>query len=357
MTDFVVVGGGLIGLMLARQLAQKGASVILFERQELGRESSWAGGGILSPLFPWRYPDELTQLVDWRCGNFQQLANELYHETGLDIELNRCGLHILNASDEALALNWARENPEGRKSGLVKSDPSDLLKNERLLKSNIDLHSVLTLPGVGNVRNPRLLKALISSVQNSTSITLKSHCAVERLIVEGQRVIGVSTEQGDFYANKTFITAGAWSAPLLQALQVSLPVGPVKGQMLLIKARPGLLNSVLLTEDCYLIPRKDGRILVGSTLENAGFDKTPTATAKAALLAAAYRWAPALQQFPIEQQWAGLRPSSPQGIPFIGPVSGWQGIFLCTGHFRNGVVTAPASLAKILAVLTLDAMR
>lgn len=351
MTDFVVVGGGIIGLMLARQLALTGASVTLFERQQLGRESSWAGGGILSPLFPWRYPDALTQLVDWQCDNFQQLADELYNETGLDIELNRCGLHILNANDEALALTWARHNPEGSKSGLITETPETLLERETLLHSNSVLHSILTLPRVGSVRNPRLLKALISSLENLAKVTIKNDCAVQGFVHDKGHVKGVATEQGVYCANETIIAAGAWSAPLLQTLHVSLPVEPVKGQMLLIKAQPGVLNSVILTEDCYLIPRKDGRILIGSTLEYAGYDKTPTTTAKAALLAAASRWAPALAQCPVEQHWAGLRPSSPQGIPFIGPVPGWQGLFLCTGHFRNGVVTAPSSVRKMLEIL------
>ena len=350
MTDFAVVGGGIIGLLLARRLAHAGANVTLFDRQSLGRESSWAGGGILSPLYPWRYPAALNQLVDWRSTNFQQLAQALWVETGIDSEVNCCGVNMLNASDENAALDWA-SHTEGAKSGLQLMTVDALKAQEPLLGEHTGINSVLTLPHVGNVRNPRLLKALLKSLENTPNVTLKADCAVQSFIHQGSRVIGVNTSQGACYADESIVAAGAWSADLLKTLNVSLPVYPVKGQMLLIKARPALLNSVILTGACYLIPRNDGRILIGSTVEQAAYDKTPTAAAKQQLLAAAYHVAPALARYPLEHHWAGLRPSSPEGIPFIGRLPEWQGISLCTGHFRNGVVTAPESVNRLVTQL------
>ena len=342
MVDFLVVGGGIIGLLITRKLAQAGVSVLLVDKQKLAQESSWAGGGILAPMYPWRYPDALNELVDWNAENFKQLAGALIEETGIDPEVRLGGVNMLDVSDDAAAMRWATQGV-GANSGLYRREVGDFLGSEPLLRGSESTHSVLTLPMVGNVRNPRLLKALIKSLRQQKNVQILEYCALKGFVRKGAHVTGIETAQGPISAKECIVAAGAWSGDLLKCLEVPVSVSPVKGQMLLIKAKPGLLASVVLAQGCYLIPRQDGRILVGSTIEHQGYDKTTTHEARDSLLNAAYRIAPSLKDYPVEKHWAGLRPSSPESIPYIGRLEGFKGISVCAGHFRNGVVTAPRS--------------
>lgn len=201
----------------------------------------------------------------------------------------------------------------------------------------------LFMPDLANVRNPRLIQALRASLLASEGVSLLSGTLVERIIVERGRVQGVATNRGVFMADHVVIAAGAWSGQLLVALGLDLPVEPVKGQMILYKCAEDFLPAMVLAKGRYAIPRKDGHILVGSTLEHVGFDKTPTAEALASLKASAEELLPALAEAEVVGHWAGLRPGSPDGVPFIGEVPQYPGLWLNCGHYRNGLVLAPAS--------------
>ena len=352
MEKVIVIGGGIIGLLLSRAFAQEGLSVTLLDRQQLGSEASWAGGGILAPMYPWRYPEALNQLVDWQSANFTQLSEALLAETGIDSEVSLCGLNMIDVEDEDEASVWA-QTVLGIKSGLNKVSAQAFTEREPLLAGRCGLsnYSVLNLPLVGNVRNPRLLRALKESLSLDERVQVKTHCIVESFVKKGEKIVGVSTNQGILHADECIVAAGAWSGKLLNTLQVKLPVEPVKGQMLVVKAKPGQVNSVILSKACYLIPRLDGRVLVGSTVEYSGFDKAPSAAARKTLLDAAYALVPELKTAVVEKHWAGLRPSSPMGVPYIARVPEVEGLSVCTGHFRNGVVTAPYSVQLMVELL------
>ena len=349
MKKVIVIGGGIIGLMLSRAFSQEGLSVTLLDRQQLGGEASWAGGGILSPMYPWRYSEALNQLVDWQCANFTQLSEDLLSDTGIDSEISLCGLHMMDVTDEYEALAWG-QTALGIKSGLNKVSAQAFKEREPFLTGKYDC-SVLSLPSVGNVRNPRLLRALKKSLLLDERVQVKAHCTVESFVKKGEKIVGVNTSQGVFYADECIVAAGAWSGNLLKSLQVELPVKPVKGQMLIVKAEPRQVNSVILSKACYLIPRLDGRVLIGSTVEHKGFDKTPTVSARKKLLDAAHSLMPELKTAVVENHWAGLRPASPKGIPYISRVPQVEGLSVCTGHFRNGVVTAPRSVQLMVDLL------
>ncbi len=196
---------------------------------------------------------------------------------------------------------------------------------------------------VANVRNPRLTRALREALLQLPNVTLREDCAVDGFIQEGGRVVGVRTSQGEVRADRVVLCAGAWSGELLATLGLDLPVEPVKGQMILFKCAEDFLPSMVLAKGRYAIPRRDGHILVGSTLEHEGFDKTPTEAALESLRASAIEMLPALAEAEVVGHWAGLRPGSPDGIPFIGPVPCFDGLWLNCGHYRNGLVLAPAS--------------
>jgi glycine oxidase len=184
------------------------------------------------------------------------------------------------------------------------------------------------------------------------NVELREHCAVEGFIQREGRVLGVRSGAGDLFADQVVLTAGAWSGELLATLGLELPVAPVKGQMILFKCQDNFLPAMVLARTRYAIPRRDGHVLVGSTLEHAGFDKTPTDQALQSLRASAHELLPALKDAEPVAHWAGLRPGSPDGIPFIGPVPSHLGLWLNCGHYRNGLVLAPAS-CQLLADLML----
>ena len=204
------------------------------------------------------------------------------------------------------------------------------------------------MPQIAQVRNPRLLKALIRSLQNS-GVELLEETPVTDLVIHDNSVTGIESGNRTIEGKSVTVACGAWSNLVLQKWLPTLNVEPVRGQMILYKATPDTLSPIVLKDSHYLIPRKDGRIIVGSTLEFVGFDKSTTDEAKKTLINFATDLLPDLKNFPIEHHWSGLRPGNSVQIPFISQHPGIKGLFVNTGHYRNGVVTAPAS-----AVLCVD---
>lgn len=333
----VIVGGGVIGLLTAYNLASEGQAVTLLERGGLGQEASWAGGGIVSPLYPWRYSQAVTALAHWSQDFYPQLAQRLFAATGVDPEVHTTGLYWLDLDDEAQALAWAAR--EGRP--LSKVDVSAAHDAVPVLGGGYA--QAIYMADVANVRNPRLVKSLKAALLALPNVTIREQCDVSGFVLGGGRVVGVNTATGHVLGDHVVLAAGAWSGQLLDTLGLGLPVEPVKGQMILYKCASDFLSSMVLAKGRYAIPRRDGHILIGSTLEHEGFDKTPTDTALESLKASAQELIPALTDAEVVGHWAGLRPGSPEGIPFIGEVPGFRGLWLNCGHYRNGLVLAPAS--------------
>lgn len=342
----VVVGGGVIGLLSTYLLASAGQEVVLLEAGEAGREASWAGGGIVSPLYPWRYSPAVTALAHWSQDYYPQLGQTLLRQTGIDPEVYATGLYWLDLQDEDEALAWAER--QGRALYPV---PMEQVR-AAVPALGDGFSRAVFMPGVANVRNPRLLAALREALQRMPNVRVVEHSPVEALIQEGRRIVGVRTTEGEWRGEQVVMAAGAWSAELLAPLGIELPVKPMKGQMILYKCAKDFLPSMVLAKRRYAIPRRDGHILVGSTLEDVGFDKAPTEDALGSLKATAVELLPALADAEVVKHWAGLRPGSPDGVPYIGAVSDFDGLWLNCGHFRNGLVLAPAS-CQLLADLML----
>ena len=342
----VIVGGGVIGLLTALNLAPQVERVVLCEQGEAGRESSWAGGGIVSPLYPWRYTPPVTALAHWSQDFYPQLGQQLQALTGIDPQVYTTGLYWLDLDDEAEALAWAKRH--GRPlAGVPMPAVYDAVP-----VLGPGYRSAVHMAGVANVRNPRLVKALKAALAVTPNVSLREQCPVSEFLRNGERISGVRTPMGDVPADDVVLCAGAWSGELLATLGLRLPVEPVKGQMILFKCASDFLPSMVLAKGRYAIPRRDGHVLVGSTLEHAGFDKTPTKDALASLHASAVELLPELAQATPVAHWAGLRPGSPEGVPYIGPVPGYAGLWLNCGHYRNGLVLAPASCRLFTDLLT-----
>jgi len=332
----LVVGGGINGLLTTRMLAQAGAEVVLLERGQVGQEASWAGGGIVSPLYPWRYPPAVTALARWAQAAYPALAEALLAETGIDIELTTSGLLFLDTPDARDAQTWAQQQ------GVVCSTWQQQAMHQQWHGLATDVSQGLFLPDVAQVRNPRLLKALRAALARLPNVMLREQAEVVQVRSQPSPLVWLASGEA-LAADAVVLTGGAWTQDLLRDLGMSLPVRPIKGQMQLYQLAPGALTTMILRNGHYVIPRRDGLVLCGSTLEDSGFDKSVTAVAHETLRAAARSLWPALAEADCVAQWAGLRPGSPNGIPFIGEVPGQPGLWVNAGQFRNGLVLAPAS--------------
>lgn len=324
----VIIGAGAVGCLSAIELARRGWQVTLADRGAIGGEASWAGGGILFPLLPWNYTEPVNRLALAGAARYPQLCAELRDATKLDPEFQKSGMLALGDFGGNAALDWCRSHRM----------PHELQGD------------ALWLPEVGQVRNPRLMQALRMRLQQ-LGVRLCEGMEMLPLAVDASHVASWSSLGGERLEADIFVvTAGAWSRSLMGGRAIELQHKPMRGQMLLYRAKPGLLTRVLYQEDFYLIPRLDGHVLAGSTVEDVGFDKSTTAEAAAMLAAKAVALLPALADAPIVRHWSGLRPGSPDNVPVIAAHPAFDNLYLNTGHFRYGVTMAPAS-AELLAQL------
>ena len=345
MSDCLVVGGGIIGLFTAYFLSETGTKVTVVDKGPMGREASWAGGGVLSPLYPWRTPLSVWALAQQGQRAYPQLAQNLLHATGIDPEWTRSGLLILDANERSDAQRWCQAT----------ATEFEILNAKLLseLQPGLDpaLESGLLLPDVAQIRTPRLIKALTHYLA-AKGVSLLECVAVQALSVTSGRITGVTTESEQLVADCVVVAGGAWSQQLVPESDADFEVRPIRGQMIAFNIRPDELHYITLRDDQYLIPRRDGTVLAGSTLEDVGFDKSLTEEDAKVLSAAAISMFPKLSQVPIAHHWCGLRPASASGTPYICAYPGVEGLYINTGHHRNGIVTAPAS-AKLLVDLML----
>lgn len=328
-------------MLTARELSAAGYSVMLLERGQPARESSWAGGGILSPLYPWRYPDSVSELARWSQRIYPQLAGELQEESGIDPECERSGLLMTAVEDSDDARRWASRFAVDLQT-VTAAGAQDI--EPQLVEQK---HDALWMPAVGQVRNPRMMRALRVSLERR-GVVFQRDTRVLGWRCESGRVVAARTAVGEVSAGAFVVATGAWTAGLLEATGLTLPIQPVRGQMILFRGPPGLVRRITLHKGRYVIPRRDGRVLFGSTLEYTGFEKRTTREALDDLGRSVFSLMPALADLPIECHWAGLRPGTPDGVPVIGTHPGLSNLYICAGHFRNGVVLGPVS-ARLLA--------
>lgn len=343
MSDFKnncsVIGAGVIGLMTAWMLNRRGWRVTVYDQARAFSGSSWAGGGLISPVPPWGYPVPVRRLVSHSLQLYPSLLQELHQISGVDAEYIHDGLLYFGPFDEA-SEPWRSEHADqvevGRLSDWLDGAPDTPAWYFR---------------NVAQVRNPRLGQALLQACCDR-GIEIIEHAPVQRLNLKGGEVAGLELASGEQHAaGQVVLAAGAWSDLILNNTGLpGLGVKPLRGQMLLWKGAPGLLPHVVTGNGRYLIPRKDGHILGGSTVEDVGFDTGCTDDAQDRIQAACHAMFPPLAELPLIQRWSGLRPAIDREVPVIGAFPQITGLWINTGHFRNGLGMAPAS-AQLLSDL------
>ncbi len=341
MRDVLVVGGGIVGTAIAERLARDGLSVTLAERGVIGREASWAAAGLLTPVHPWNHPEPLLRLEAESLALWPALVERVRTAVGMDLQLRPTGLLMPIAGDTDAALAAERvawKHAQGAEAAVL--DAAAAAEAEPVLGARA--RGALWLPGLCQVRNHRVAPGLAAAAGCAGAEILEG-TAVLRLIYQGGRVAGARTTAGDVRARHTVLAAGAWSGALLgEGAPHAAHTVPARGQILLLRTRPGTLRHMLLDADgAYLVPRADGRILAGSTLEYVGFDRSVTLAGTRRIADAVVALAPGLADAEVEGSWAGLRPDTPDHLPVLGEIE--PGLFAATGHFRSGIMLAPVT--------------
>lgn len=344
MFDFVIIGGGIIGLLTAKELVKSGAQVAVIEKNSPGQQASWAAGGILSPMRPWTYTRPVNAISRISESLYQQLATELHQETGIDPEWIPSGMLVVNDENIDTAQQWCQQN----------DSPHQRLSSEQVNANYSHLKSfeqaALLRPDVATIRPHRLIAALNSQLLQQGVQFFNGQTAKE-LAQHNLRVTGIQTNQELIQAGEYVICGGAWSPSILSDDMPKPDITPVKGQMLCFPPVEIPNMCMVMEQDRYIIPRKDGRIVVGSTRENTGFDASTTQQAFDELTAFAQQLFPALENIKPDHHWAGLRPSSPNSIPYICRIEPYENLSINAGQYRNGIVTAPASASLMANIL------
>jgi glycine oxidase len=331
--DVIVIGGGIIGLSLSIELRKRGARVLVVERGQPGREASYAAGGMLVDCL-FETPAALQALATASARLYPEFVHELQIESGINVDLRDQGTILFPSSEQS-------SHPALQAAAL----PAPLAELEPALSPVSQPAFYLQERSV----DPRALAPAALQAAKHRGVDISSGDEVIAVTLTGGRATGVVTNKTSFQAPKVVNCAGAWSG---QIGHHAFPTRPVKGQMLcLISPSRNLLKHVIRAPEAYLIPRSDGRILVGTTVEEAGFDKRTSIAAIQRLHHAALALVPELRNAKILEDWAGLRPGTPDALPILGPTQ-TPGYYVATGHFRDGILLAPITAQVMAEVIT-----
>lgn len=342
----VIVGGGVMGCAAAFELTRRGAKVTVFERSVPGAEASSAAAGILGAQVESHEPGPLTELALQSRALFPQLVAELERSSGIAVGYRECGV---------LKLGYERGEVSALGRELGWQTRAKLPWQKLTSRAAHELEPALSPSVAGGVRFPRDAtlepRALLAALRVSAELAgaeFRSGAFVKRVKSEQGRVIGVELDDGSLVkGDHVVLAAGSWTSLVGTEQAPRTRVVPARGQIVELKTSVPLLKSIVFGPGCYLVPRPDGRLLVGSTLEFVGFRREVTAGAVAKLLSAALRLVPALEHAELSSSWSSFRPFTTDELPLLGP-SKTRGLVLMSGHYRNGILLAPIS-AKIVA--------
>jgi glycine oxidase len=355
--DVVIIGAGVIGCAIARELARRGADVLVLERDSPARRATWAAAGMLSPFGEAGGGGAFLELADASLQRFAAFARHLCEESGIDVEYRTSGKLHVSTGDADDQLRRLAADPLARRFEVTLLDASAAHALEPALSENV---SLALLVGRDHRVDNRLLAQALLAASTAAGARFHTAAAVAAIIVRAAAVTGVRLLSGeDIAASHVVIAAGAWSG-MIEGLPRPLPIRPVKGQMFAVDARGSStartgelpIQRTIYSSACYILPRDDGRLLVGATMEEVGFHDGATPRGMSHLMNAAIGVVPAIAEMPLLETWAGFRPASPDGLPVLGADPTTSGLVYATGHFRNGILLTPITASCIADIIT-----
>jgi glycine oxidase len=347
----VVVGGGIIGLSIAWSLVKEGATVTVMESGQVGGQATGAAAGMLAPLAEAHEPGPFVTLGLESLRRYPTFVAELQEETGIDAELIGPGMLRVAMNDEEayrIGQEWEWQQALGLASDCLSA------KEARLLEPALspDVRLAVRSPEERNVEPKRLLRALALACARRGVNIVEGEPVVD-FEQEGPMVSAAMSPGQHVPCDAVVLAGGAWSELLGRRLDSTLPIYPVRGQILSLVCLPPPIRHTIYGVGGYLVPKADGRVIVGATEDEAGFDTRPSAAGVAQLLAVAPALVPGLRSAAFDSAWAGLRPASADGMPILGRLLEWSNVFAACGHFRNGIMLAPIT-GEIVAAEILD---
>ena len=347
--DVIVVGGGLMGCSVAYRLAERGLRVVVLEKSVPGAEASSAAGGILGPTVE-SFDQPVALQLGLRSRELHaKLAEELLERTGVEVGFRRCGVTKL-AFDaaEADALQAQADSLATQGVRSERWSAADLSREEPACSS--EALGALHMPDDAQVEPRALLDAIALAAQR-LGAQFRSGATVHGIPIEGSRVRGVELDEGRLQAPHVVVAAGSWTSTIPGLPLRRGTIFPVRGQMISARTRPPLFRGIVFGAGGYVVTRPDGRGLCGSTEEHVGFRRGVTLAGLARIIEIATRIAPSLADVAIEDHWSSFRPGTPDGLPLVGR-AGPEGLFLASGHFRNGILLAPLTAELVADAVT-----
>jgi glycine oxidase len=345
--DVAIVGAGIQGSSVALRLAQAGRRVVVLERAIPGAEASSAAGGILSPGVEAVEPGPFHALCRASLDRYAAFAREVEALSGVSVGYRALGtLEVALDDDHAKVLAARAERMQRHRLPVEVLDDAAVRRLEPALSP--EARGALFFPDEASLDPKPLARAVYVAAARAGATFVTGQ--VKRIAVEGGRVVGVDHDRGRIDAEQVVLAAGSWS---LLVEGHGLPGGavrPIRGQIVILDTRPPLLSRVVFSGHGYVVPRADGRVLVGSTMEEVGFEKAVTAGGLRHVLDIAIGISPALAQAPVVETWSNFRPASPDGEPILGAGT-VPGLFYATGHTRNGILLAPITAEAIAAAI------
>jgi len=350
--DVAIIGGGVIGLAIARALAQRGMrDLLIIERSSLGAEASSAAAGMLAPQAEADSVDDFFRLCCQSRDIYLAFAQSLIDETGIDIELETSGTLYLAFTEDDEGELEKRYQWQARAGLTVEKLSGEFA---RLLEPSIsaDVRAALKFPLDTQVENRRLISAL-AAANEALGVRVLTGVSVDALKIKRNSVAGIETSRGFLACERVVIAGGAWTSQILNEALPNPRIEPVRGQMVCFDAMPQIARHVIYSPRGYVVPRRQGRLLAGSTTEHAGFDKRVTAAGVQSIVTSALEISPRIAALPLTSSWAGLRPRAADGLPVLGPCAEIAGVYYATGHYRNGILLTPIT-AELLARAIVD---
>lgn len=351
-TDVLIIGGGVIGLSIARELAFD-HSVCLVERGRCGAEASSAAAGMLGAQAEAYGDDAFFRLCIKSREMFPELAASLLDETGIDVELDGAGTLLLSFSEADISARkerFAWQTTAGFE--IEQLSAPEVRRKEPFIST--DVLGGFYLPKDGQIDNRKLVAALRRSCDRR-GVKLVENTAIDKLAFENGRVTGASAGNAKFSADKVVLAAGAWGTSVDAGLGLPFIIKPMRGQILQFRTAKRLFDHVIVGPRGYIVPRSDGRILAGATMDDAGFDETITNEATARLIESTAEISPSLGAQKPQDIWTGFRPFAPDRLPVLGSVPNAEDLLLALGHFRNGILLSPVTARIIASAIRGDA--